>query len=295
MPKDTVWMQEMSSADIADYLRRDEAVIVPIGSCETHGPHLPTGTDTYEAISYSEGIARKAGVLCTAPIWFGDSPHHLHKPGTVSLQPETVIAVLKDVYRSLIHHGFRQIITFNGHRWANLHVINIASRAIKAEHPGVLFACMDPVALAAERTQEVREEPGAGSHGDELETSAMLYAYPDLVHADRYVFSHGMLIESRFVPTDPFASGDKVMYIGGVEDQARLAPVGHVGDPRKASAAKGQALFEAIVANGAEFIADLRRHARNGARAQGGTGSQAEELFEKENQVRRRRRDQQWQ
>lgn len=288
MSRDTVWMQEMTYEEIAEYLKRDDTAIVPIGSCETHGPHLPTGTDSLEAISYSEGIARKAGVLCTAPIWFGDSPHHMHKAGTISLQPETVIAVLKDVYRSLIHHGFKKIITFNGHRWSNLPAISIASRAVKAEYPEVIFAGMDPVIIGAEKTKEIRELEGVGSHGDELETSAILYAFPDLVKTDRFVFSHGLLMESRFVPTDPFAGGDKVLVYGGVEDQAEFAPMGHVGDPTRASAEKGKILFDAIVANGVEFIDDLRRHVRSGGQARGGTGENAEKLLEQENRIRSR-------
>ena len=87
-----------------------------------------------------KGSRRAAGVLVTPPIWFGDSPHHMGRPGTISLRSQTVIEVLKDVYRSLIHHGFRKILTFNGHRLANLPVIQIASKQVKEDHPNVLFA-----------------------------------------------------------------------------------------------------------------------------------------------------------
>lgn len=97
----SVWLHELTSDDVEAYLKRDDTVIVPIGATETHGPHLPMGTDTFEAIDYSEGIARAAGVVCTPPIWFGDSPHHMGRPGTISIRSQTLIELLKDVYRSL--------------------------------------------------------------------------------------------------------------------------------------------------------------------------------------------------
>jgi creatinine amidohydrolase len=90
----SVWIQELTSDDVEDYLKRDSTVIVPIGSTESHGPHLPMGTDTYEAIDYSEEIAKRAGALCSPPVWLGDSPHHMGKPGTISLRSQTVIELL---------------------------------------------------------------------------------------------------------------------------------------------------------------------------------------------------------
>ena len=146
----------------------------------------------------------------------------------------------------------------------------------------MLFACMDPVILAATKTREIREIHGVGSHGDELETSAIMYAFPDLVRPERFVFSHGIYMQSRFVPTDPFAGCDKVIYYSGVEEQAQLAPSGHVGDPTRASREKGEALYTAVVDNGSEFIEDLRRHARSGCRVLGATGQEAESLLRRE-------------
>lgn len=252
-------MQELTSDDIEAYLKTETTVIVPIGSTETHGPHLPLGTDSFEAIDYSEEIARRAGVLCTPPIWFGDSAHHLGRPGTVSLRSETVIAVLKDVYESLIHHGFKRIVTFNGHRLANLPVIQIAATQTKIAHPDVLFACFDPVIIAATTHRQIRATPGEGIHGDEFETSHMLFRHADLVHPKKFERVKGSYIDSPFVPVDHFASGDKVMWIRTWHDQIQVTPRGHHGDPTAASADKGKLLWEAVVSNGVRFIEDMRR------------------------------------
>ena len=255
----SVWMQELTSDDVEEYLKHDSTVIVPIGSTETHGPHLPMGTDSYEAIDYSEEIANRAGVLCTPPIWFGDSPHHLGRPGTISLRSQTVIAVLQDVYRSLIHHGFTRIVTFNGHRLANLPVIQIAAKEVKEEFPTVLFACFDPVHIAAETHKRIRTAPGEAIHGGEFETSHMLFRHPDLVRREKIELSRGTYIDSRFVDRDHFAPGDRVMWITTWRDQIQVTPKGHHGDPRAATAEKGRILWEAIVGNAVEFIDAMRK------------------------------------
>jgi len=255
----SVWLQELTSDDVEQYLKREATILVPIGATETHGSHLPLGTDTYEAIDYSEEIARRAGVLCAPPIWFGDSPHHMGRPGTISLRSQTVIELLTDVYMSLIRHGFTRIITFNGHRLANLPVIQIAAKQVKAQHPQVLFACFDPLVIAIETHTRIRTAPGRGVHGGEFETSHMLFKRPELVRADRLELSHGVYIDSRFVHTDHLAGGDKVLWITTWHDQIAVTPTGHVGDPREANVEKGQALWEAVVSNGVEFIEDMRR------------------------------------
>lgn len=254
----SVWLQELTSDDVERYLRRDTTAIVPIGSTETHGPHLPLGTDTYEAIDYSEEIAKRADVLCTPPIWFGDSPHHMGRPGTVSLRSQTVISLLEDVYGSLIHHGFDRIITFNGHRLANLPVIRIAAKQVKARLPEVRFACFDPVVIAAETHDRVRSAAGTGIHAGEFETSHMLLRHPELVREEAFERSHGEYIDSPLVHTDHLAPGNKVLWITTWHDQIEVAPEGHLGDPTAASVEKGEALWEAVVANGVEFVEAMR-------------------------------------
>jgi creatinine amidohydrolase len=255
----SVWIHELTSDDVEEHLKHDDVVLVPIGATETHGPHLPLGTDAYEAIDYAGEIARRAGALCTPPIWFGDSPHHMGRPGTISLKSQTVIELLKDVYRSLIHHGFTRIVTFNGHRLANLPVIQIASRQAKEERPDVLFACFDPVVIAAETHKRIRTAPGEGIHACEFETSHMLFRRPELVRRDKIEVSRGSYIDSRFVLADHFAGGDKVLWTTSWRDQLAVAPKGHLGDPTAATADKGKALWEAVVSNGVEFIQAMRR------------------------------------
>ncbi len=269
-PLPSVWMQELTSDDVEAYLGYESTVIVPIGATETHGPHLPLGTDGYEAIDYAEGIARAAGVIVAPPIWYGDSPHHMGRPGTISLRSMTVVAVLNDIFRSLVHHGFNRIVTFNGHRIANVPVIQIAAKEVKQDHPDVLFACFDPLYIAAETHKRIRTAPGEACHGGEFETSHMLYARPDLVRRDRIERVSGSYLDTDLVRNDHFAGGDSVFWTTTWRDQILVAPMGHHGDPTHASEDKGRQLFEAIVANGVRFIDDMRNF--SGPRTTIGTG-----------------------
>jgi creatinine amidohydrolase len=256
------WFQELTWEEVAEYLKKNDIVIVPIGSTEVHGPHLPLGVDSYEAIDYAEEIAKRARVLITPHSWFGYSPHHMGKAGTISLRAETIIGLLTDIYTSLIKHGFRNIITFNGHRLANLPVIQIAAKNVKESYPEVTFSIMDPVVMAHETHKALCQSPGAGNHGGEFETSHMLYRHPELVKNDKFSKVTATHIESRFVNEDAFVTGDKIFFIVGAEDQKKATPFGHVGDPTVSSVEKGKRIFEAVVNNGAEFIEHLRQHSK---------------------------------
>jgi creatinine amidohydrolase len=97
--------------------------LVPIGSTEHHGPHLPLGVDTHEAADVAAAaVSARTGVPVAPAIPHGDADHHLAIPGTVSLP--TVVSVLTDVHESLLGHGFETVLTVNGHRIATLAAID---------------------------------------------------------------------------------------------------------------------------------------------------------------------------
>ncbi|MCS5697950.1 creatininase family protein [Cyanobium sp. FGCU-52] len=101
--------------EVEAYLGRCRGVIVPLGSTEQHGPTGAIGTDALTAEAVALEVGRRTGVLVTPAQSFGMAEHHLGFPGTVSLQPSTLLAVLHDVVLSLAHHGFERIFVINGH------------------------------------------------------------------------------------------------------------------------------------------------------------------------------------
>ncbi len=80
MSEKSVWINELTWEEIAEYLKQDDMIIFPVGSTEQHGPAGPVGLDSYVAISLAEDVAKKTGILCTPPLWFGDSSTHLGFP-----------------------------------------------------------------------------------------------------------------------------------------------------------------------------------------------------------------------
>jgi creatinine amidohydrolase len=258
---DSVRLRDHTWRDVEAYLADADhpTVFVPIGSTEQHGPHLPLGVDALQAETVAEGIAEAAGGLAAPLIPYGDADHHMRYPGTVSLSSDTVVAVLEDVYRSLLDHGFETVITVNGHRLANLAAIELAAESVKEARPGSFFATIDLVRVAVDAHRRLRDgDPEDGMHGGEFETSFMLFTHPDLVREDAI----DPAVEerwTRFVSEDFTALDDRVELPSASHDPVPDAP-GHRGDPTHASAAKGEALYDATVDDAVEFVEDLRAH-----------------------------------
>jgi creatinine amidohydrolase len=254
MTESTHRLEELRWPDVEQYLetRTSPTVIVPIGSTEQHGPHLPVAVDAFQARDLAEEIAVAADVLTAPLIPYGDANHHLAFPGTVSLSTDTVVAVLEDVYASLAGHGFENIVTVNGHRIANLTAIETAMQQSNERHPAVSFAAIDPLRLGISVHERLRDgDPEDGMHGGEFETSYMLARYPDLVDEDAFVKeSH----ESGAYQSVNLIGNDDRVVTPSTAHSPEDGDHGHVGDPTLASPEKGEALWAALVADAAEYL-----------------------------------------
>ena len=139
-------MTELSYVDIREYLKEKDTVLVPMASTEQHGPHLPLYTDTITAIEVAQRVSEAIGVFHTPPIWTGYSPQHMHLPGegrgTITIKASTLNALMYDVARSLIHHGFNRIIFINGHG-SNTKVVDPVLRKLRYE-TGALIGFAGP-------------------------------------------------------------------------------------------------------------------------------------------------------
>src|SRR6476661_244249 len=110
--------EEMTSPEV-DALDRDRTILVlPLGSVEQHGHHMPLGTDTILAYEVALSAVEMFGndrALVMPPPWYGFSPHHMRFAGTVTLVAETLMKVAEDIVASLVGHGFRRLAIVNGH------------------------------------------------------------------------------------------------------------------------------------------------------------------------------------
>jgi creatinine amidohydrolase len=260
-PTDSHRLNERTWRDVESYIETNESptVIVPIGSTEQHGPHLPLGVDAMQAETLGDGIAERAAVLVAPTIPYGDADHHLGFPGTISLSTETTTAVLIDVYESLLGHGFENIITVNGHRVANLPAIDTASKQVAADHPDAFFGTIDPLRFGVEIHTALRDgDPEDGMHGGEFETSFMQFHYGDLVREDEFEKETSETV-SRFRSNNLVGNDDRVLSPSTGHDPEE-GHLGHVGDPTHASPEKGKQLYERLVADAVEFIEEIHAH-----------------------------------
>jgi len=257
----SIWLQELTWEDVANYLKTEDIVIFPVGSTEQHGPAGPLGLDSYAAIALVEDAAEEAGVLVTPPLWFGDSPHHLDFPGTISLRTETLAAVAKDVIRSLAKNGFKKIITVNGHKGTNIAALTAACRSLhQYELPDVLMALVDPMYLAR-GVAHIKE--AVEHHAGELEISHVWHKYPHLIRSDKLTSEHVDLepILSPFVHRDLLGKGgDTIEIFWNSSEQRRFTPTGSFSDSSKASPEKGKKYHEYMVEKLVEFIDWLRKY-----------------------------------
>ena len=208
---------DLCMTDIREYLQEKDLVLVPMASLEQHGPHLPLYTDTVTAWEISKRIAEMIAVLHTPPVWMGYSPQHMHEPGegrgTITLRAPTLLNLIYDVGRSLIHHGFNRIIFINGHKGTNNPALITACRSVhQYELPDVLLALVDPMYIGkgAAPIKDAVEH-----HAGELEISHVWHKFPHLIRQQKLPAEHIDLepIFSPFVHKDLFGAGGDTIEI----------------------------------------------------------------------------------
>ena len=251
-------IQELKWTDVKNYLKRDNRIIIPVGSTEQHGTWLPLGTDTFTAICLAEDASEKTGVMIAPPIWVGWSPHHLALPGTINIRAEILIEFLYDMIESLAKHGFKKFIAINGHRIVNLIWMQISAERAQRQL-GVKVVIFDPAYMS----KQIVDELGFGSvgHAEEIEGSQMLYKYPNLVDINKakdYVPE-----KMKLYHIDPRNLNDTLCYVPSTEDSTKkIAEVsgGSVGNPSLASTTKGKQYHEHLVSRLIEVIEQLKNN-----------------------------------
>lgn len=263
-------LAHLSYVDIREYLKTKDTVLVPIASTEQHGPHLPLYTDTITAVEISERISESIGVLHTPPIWTGYSPQHMYGAGegrgTITVRSSTLLALMNDIARSLIHHGFNRIIFINGHG-SNIKVVDPVLRKLRYE-TGALISFVKPYMeryegiLAGLMENPPEETPGW--HSSELETSQDLAWNPDLVRMERAVdtrahtpeFLPGAFIKDDGMPDTEF---EGYQYFSFPMDHHEFVDNGIIGNPMRATAEKGHEAFRRLSEHVARGVLELEK------------------------------------
>lgn len=213
---------------------REVVVLIPTGSLEQHGPHLPLFTDTLIATAVAEALEANLAseVLLTPTLWLGASAHHLRFPGTLTASFETYEGAIIDLVESLIPHGFHKFYVVNGHG-GNTSPNDVAMRKLKQRFPESTFGHSNYYTFATEATANALEGTFKGMrHACEAETSLMMHLHPDLVRVDK-------LRNDGLVPDPPVQ--------GVVHHFDEITEAGSFGDATLGTPEKGRKIFEAAI------------------------------------------------
>ena len=217
--------------------------LVPLGSTEQHGPHLPLATDHLIAEALAREGADRAGVVCTPTITVGVSPHHRQFHGTMWADAPAFRDYVESLSRNLTYHGFDRLIYVNAHGGNVPHLREIGRR-LHVDDAAYAVEWMWNESIP-DLVEELFERPGP--HAGPKETAMIMHIAPDLVRTGELEDARdGGLVDRGSVN---YVNGARTFY-DAIENSAN----GAYGDPSAATPEKGERLFEAAVDQLVELV-----------------------------------------
>jgi creatinine amidohydrolase len=250
--------ERLTWPEINEAVGQEKVIVLPVGSVEQHGHHLPLDVDMKLATSVclAAGARAPEAMLVMPAVTYGYCHHVMDFPGTINVSPTTFVNLLLDIGRSVAYHGFKRIVMVNGHG-SNHHLVELASRQINLQ-TDALCTMLSWWQLAADYwNREVRESGlGGCAHACELETSVYLHLDEAGVRRDRvkgaiatYMTDIPGGMEWQTVDlTGP--SGPATL----VEWTSTYTETGSIGEPELATAAKGERAFEHAVSRLVDLV-----------------------------------------
>lgn len=227
-----------------------DVALLPVGSTEQHGPHLPLDTDSFDA-NY---LAREVADSCRDPkpivlplIPYGVSYHHADFSGTMSITPKTLSRLVYEVGMSAFRNGITKLVIINGHG-GNIPALQFAAQMINGD--AHIFTCVETGETSDKDLLALIDTPN-DVHAGEVETSTTLAVRPEMVRADKL---------QKFIPRFSsrylnFSSKRSVDWYARI---SKISPTGVLGDPTKATREKGKKIWKLMIKHLVEFIEDLK-------------------------------------
>jgi creatinine amidohydrolase/Fe(II)-dependent formamide hydrolase-like protein len=251
---DHIYFQNMTMNEVKERLKKDDTIIIPVGSTEAHGAHACFGEDTFLVTRMAEAVARRTGCTVAQPIWYGSHPyHHLGMPGTVIVPEQIFCSLISCVIAGFWNAGFRKQILLNGHgqEWVIPTAIHQFNK--KYQVPAILLNLNWYYAIP----QYLKTKDQGGSfetpfiHADEAETSFSLALFPEMIHMEDAQDTSG----APFLPKGHMDLSGNVYQnpipwycaVGNVGLEVVVTPEGVVGKATLASADKAMPGVEALL------------------------------------------------
>jgi creatinine amidohydrolase len=217
-----------TATETEEEARRARHAILPIGSFEQHGSHLPLITDTVIACAISSELVSAYGVFMLAPVTLSCSHEHSAWQGTVSISSRTLQSVIDDVYASVTASGHRSLVLVNAHG-GNYVLSNIVQEGSAHGKSIALFPAKDDW-KEARRTGHLATTDHEDMHAGELETSILLHSNPELV-------------QDSYHSADWIADDRRHLLTAGMR---KYTQNGVIGRPSLATAEKGKAVLSSL-------------------------------------------------
>lgn len=262
----------MSFSEVAERLKEpgQDVILVPLGSTEKHGAHIPLGTDSYITMTATTMASELADCLHAPLVPFGYSPHHMGRllegAGTITLQAETYRRIMHDIARSLVFHGFSKII-YVSHHGSNTKPIDEIMRYLRYKTGAFIAFYKTPTEREVNVLQGIFENPPEetpGWHSSELETSCLMAVNDKLVDMEKAVS------DRAHAPAWMGPAFSKIDGTGTVkfqESENIWVPMEHheycdtavIGNPFRSNVAKGEEIFRRMARHLADFIQEVRK------------------------------------
>jgi creatinine amidohydrolase len=224
----SIYAKEMTKDEFAAALKENPIVVLPVGSMEEHGDHLPLGSDTFEIDFVVQRLSKKLKMLVLPTVNYGNCGSTYNFPGTISISFETLRALIYDILAESVRHGAKKLLVISGHAGTNhMLALRIAAEHVVKKHPEVKIMVLSDYDLVPEyRGGNIPKWDG---HAGKAETSRMLSIRPD--------------ISKRGTR----ASRPKRKEYLVLPDPESMFPSGIIGDPTKATAELGKKIDDFLL------------------------------------------------
>lgn len=229
-------LDEITMVEFKSRLKGGKTLIVPFGTVEAHGSHLPLSTDSLIISEVVKSAAEKTGAFVAPVVAYGVCTSTGPHPGTLGITPDTLRMIVRDIVRHGASKGIKNFVLISGHG-GGIHVsaMREAALSLTEDIKGIRLAALSVYELIRKEILEIAETKN-DSHAGEIETSLVLYLAPALVK--------GRAREEYPAPASPVIARDKLRRWKGAV----------WGNPEKASPEKGKKIFAAMVRRTVELV-----------------------------------------
>ena len=241
---------ELTWQEVEARLKEMDVAILPVGSVEQHGPHLPLDTDAFDA----EYLARRIAEACSDPkplvlplLPYGVSYEHSEFKGTIGINNDTLAALVYEIGMNCARNGVNKLVIINGHG-GNIPALNYAAQMITRDTK--IFVCVDTGETSDVDIYQIADTQN-DIHAGEIETSTSLAVRPHLVKMDKAA-KRIPRFSSRYLD---FTSKRKVSWYVHTK---KISQSGVIGDPTKATVDKGERMWQIMIAHLVALVEDLK-------------------------------------